>query len=96
MLSVTSAEFSRWVDVTELGAEGRTMQVSAAPEELRALARRFGVVTLSRLTADVSLQRISDSSEESPPAVRVDTSTMSPDEAAAVIAATLPGGPCST
>lgn len=53
-------EFSRPVAVASLGAEPFSQEIEAAAAEREALARRFGLVALDRLTAVVALRRQSD------------------------------------
>lgn len=48
-------EFSRPVDLRSIGSE--PLSLSATREEREALARRFGLVSLERLEAQVSLER---------------------------------------
>ena len=47
-------EFSRKVDIREIG--NKPVQLSATPEECAALARRFGIVAVLGLHAQVSLE----------------------------------------
>jgi len=48
-------EFSRIVEVRAI--EGRDLALTANAEECAALARRFGLVSIGRLSADVTLDR---------------------------------------
>ncbi len=48
-------EFSRPVDAVRLSGEGRSYDISATGEERAALARRFDLLTLERLDAQVRL-----------------------------------------
>lgn len=48
------AEFSRKVDLREIG--DKPVKLSATPQECAALARRFGIVAVVRLDAEVSLE----------------------------------------
>lgn len=50
-------EFSRPVSLARLGAEPYEQQITASDEERAALARRFDLVALDRLTARVQLTR---------------------------------------
>jgi uncharacterized metal-binding protein YceD (DUF177 family) len=51
-------EFSRLVPLTRVGPQPVSMTIEATAEERRALALRFDLITLDRLAADVSLQRV--------------------------------------
>lgn len=53
-------ELSRIVRLDTLGAQPRAMTVIAAPDERAALARRFGLVALDRLEAELTLRREGD------------------------------------
>ena len=57
---MTAPEFSRPVRVDTLGAEPRALAIEAAPEERAALAKRFALVEIGRLAADLSLTRRGD------------------------------------
>ena len=54
---MTAPEFSRPVQVDTLGAEPRRLEVEATADERSALAKRFGLVEIGRLAADLSLTR---------------------------------------
>jgi uncharacterized metal-binding protein YceD (DUF177 family) len=54
---MTPPEFSRPVRVDTLGSEPRTMAIEAEAEERAALARRFGLIELGRLSAELALTR---------------------------------------
>jgi uncharacterized metal-binding protein YceD (DUF177 family) len=54
---VTAPEFSRPVRVDTIGAEPRRLEIEARAEEAAALARRFGLVEIRRLAADLRLSR---------------------------------------
>jgi uncharacterized metal-binding protein YceD (DUF177 family) len=54
---MTAPEFSRTIRVDTLGASPRTLTIEAEPEERAALARRFGLQSLDRLEAEVSVHR---------------------------------------
>jgi len=54
-------EFSREVDVRQ--AEGKHMQLAASTEECAALARRFGLVRIERLAAELVLSRVENGAE---------------------------------
>lgn len=53
---MTDSEFSRPVRLDRLGAGVRTLMVEADAEERAALARRFGLQAVARLTAEVALR----------------------------------------
>lgn len=53
-------EFSRPVRVDTLGAEPRALSLEAGPEERTALAKRFGLPEIARLTAEAALIRRGD------------------------------------
>ena len=55
MIADQPSEFSRWIAVRQ--AEGRDKNIVANSEERAALARRFGIVAIDRLEADVALSR---------------------------------------
>ncbi len=50
-------EFSRLVPLTRLGGESYRQEIAASESEREALARRFGLLSLDRLTAAVELTR---------------------------------------
>lgn len=50
-------EFSRKVSADSIGAAEQRREVSAEPAEREALARRFGLIALDRLSASVKLAR---------------------------------------
>lgn len=50
-------EFSRPLRADRIGAEGRTEHLLASPAEREALARRFGIESVDRLEAEVTLRR---------------------------------------
>jgi uncharacterized metal-binding protein YceD (DUF177 family) len=54
---VIEAEFSRPVRLDTLGEQPRIMAIAAEPEERAALARRFGLLGLDRLEAELALAR---------------------------------------
>jgi uncharacterized metal-binding protein YceD (DUF177 family) len=54
---MTAPEFSRPVRVDTLGEAPRALRVEAGDAERAALARRFGLVAIDRLAADLSLCR---------------------------------------
>ena len=56
----TPPEFSRLVPLTRLGATRFEQQLAATPDECAALALRFGLLALDRLTATVALERQPD------------------------------------
>ena len=57
--SQEAPEFSRPVEVEALGAEGAAFEIEANPEERGALARRFGLLGLDRLRAEVTVAPVS-------------------------------------
>lgn len=50
-------ELSRLFDIGDLGRQGAIMEITAGPEERAALARRFGLVAVDSLVADVTIAR---------------------------------------
>jgi uncharacterized metal-binding protein YceD (DUF177 family) len=54
---MTAAEFSRPVRVDTLGEAPRQLRIEAEAAERSALARRFGLVAIDRLAADLGLSR---------------------------------------
>jgi uncharacterized metal-binding protein YceD (DUF177 family) len=54
---VNAPEFSRTVRVDTLGAEPRRLSIEADEGERAALAKRFGIVEIARLTAEAELTR---------------------------------------
>ncbi|MBV9860931.1 MAG: DUF177 domain-containing protein [Alphaproteobacteria bacterium] len=56
-MNTTAPEFSRPVTLARIGSERFTQVISATPAECEALARRFGLLSLDRLTASVELSR---------------------------------------
>lgn len=54
---MTAAEFSRPVRIDTLGEATRRLNVEAGEVERIGLARRFGLIALDRLTADLALTR---------------------------------------
>jgi uncharacterized metal-binding protein YceD (DUF177 family) len=57
---VTGPEFGRPVRLDTLGDQPRTMDIAAGPEERAALARRFGLLAIDRLEADLAISRVGD------------------------------------
>ncbi len=53
-------EFSRTVRIDTLGASPRRLEIEADEGERQALARRFGLVEISRLAAEVEVSRNND------------------------------------
>ncbi len=53
-------EFSRPVRLDTIGTQPHAAQIAAKESERTALARRFGLIALARLEADVSLHRNGD------------------------------------
>ena len=58
---MSTPEFSREVDVRQ--AEGKHMQLVASPAECEGLARRFALVRIDRLAAELTLSRIEQGAE---------------------------------
>jgi uncharacterized metal-binding protein YceD (DUF177 family) len=56
-MAVNRPEFSRIVPLTQVGAEPFRREIAAADAEREALARRFGLLVLHRLEAEVELVR---------------------------------------
>lgn len=54
---MTAPEFSRPVRIDTVGEEPRGMTVAAEEGERTALARRFGLLAIDRLTAELTLRR---------------------------------------
>ena len=52
-------EFSRLIEVDQIGTAGVSLEVTAEPAEREALARRFDLVGLDRLTASVTVSPLS-------------------------------------
>jgi len=51
------SEFSRPLRIDTIGTEPRVVAIEAAPEERKALARRFDIAALETLTAEASVYR---------------------------------------
>lgn len=51
------AEFSRLIEVEALGSDTVRRRIEASPEERAALAKRFGLLSLDRLEADLEIRR---------------------------------------
>ena len=49
-------EFSRPLALRDLGPEGTTLRIEATAEECAALARRFGLAGIARLTAELRVE----------------------------------------
>lgn len=54
---MTPPEFSRPIRIDSLGEAQRALTIEAGEEERAALARRFGLVGIARLAADLTLSR---------------------------------------
>ena len=54
---MTSPEFSRTVRADTIGAQPLAMRIAAEPGERQALARRFGILSLDLLEAELSVAR---------------------------------------
>jgi uncharacterized metal-binding protein YceD (DUF177 family) len=52
-------EFSRPLEIDQIGAEGVALEIEADPSEREALARRFGLVRLDRLQASATISPVS-------------------------------------
>lgn len=52
-------EFSRPLEIDQIGAEGVSLEIEADPAEREALARRFGLVRLDRLHATATVSPVS-------------------------------------
>jgi uncharacterized metal-binding protein YceD (DUF177 family) len=59
-VTTSHPEFSRPVRIDALPATGRELSVEANEEERAALAKRFGLVAIDRLSADVALKHSGD------------------------------------
>lgn len=59
-MTVETPEFSRPVSIHDLDEDERTEDIAATPEERQALARRFSLVALDRLSATARLRRRGD------------------------------------
>ena len=57
-MSAASPEFSRRVQLARLGAREEAYPISAEAGEREALARRFGLISLDRLEAEIRLLRL--------------------------------------
>lgn len=57
---MTAPEFSRPVRLDTIGAQPRELKLAAEPAEREALARRFGLLALDRLEAEVAVSRRDD------------------------------------
>lgn len=55
-MTLIAPEFSRTVRVDQIPATGLTLELTAKPDELTALAERFGVRSIGRLKARVTLK----------------------------------------
>jgi uncharacterized metal-binding protein YceD (DUF177 family) len=60
-LATPQPEFSRPVEVKDIGVDGISLAIEAEPSEREALARRFGLVSLDRLTASTTVFPVSRS-----------------------------------
>jgi len=56
---VSEVEFSRPIEITRLPAGAPAYSLTANPAERAALARRFGLLALDKLEAEVTLRRVS-------------------------------------
>ena len=59
-MTASPPEFTRLVPLARLGAEPLVQEIAASEAERAALARRFGLLTLDRLSARVELARQGD------------------------------------
>ena len=56
--SLQGPELSRLVNIAELGAEERVLEIDVSPQERAALAARFALLSLDRLAATVRVKRV--------------------------------------
>jgi uncharacterized metal-binding protein YceD (DUF177 family) len=60
-LAAQQPEFSRPIDINDIGAEGVSLEIEAELSEREGLARRFGLVSLDKLTASATVFPVSRS-----------------------------------
>jgi uncharacterized metal-binding protein YceD (DUF177 family) len=60
-LAAQQPEFSRPVEIKDVGSDGVSLEIEADPSERQALARRFGLVSLDKLTASATVSPVSRS-----------------------------------
>jgi uncharacterized metal-binding protein YceD (DUF177 family) len=60
-LAAQQPEFSRPVEIADIGSEGVSVAIEADASERQALARRFGLVSLEKLTAAATISPVSRS-----------------------------------
>jgi virulence-associated protein VagC len=60
MSGAAGPEFSRRVELARLGSQMTIYPIAASSEECQALARRFDLLALTRLDAEVQLQRVGE------------------------------------
>lgn len=53
---MTAPEFSRTVPLDRIGSAAARHEIAATPQECAALARRFGLVAIAALSAEIALQ----------------------------------------
>ena len=58
MIEPASSEFTRPLRLDEIGAGGKTFSIEAGAAEREALARRFGLVSVDKLTAEGMVARV--------------------------------------
>lgn len=58
-LAPQQPEFSRPIEVDQIGVEGVSLEIAAEPAEREELAKRFGLIGLDRLTASVRVLPVS-------------------------------------
>lgn len=57
-MSIVRPEFSRRIELARLGGHETAYPISAEPAEREALARRFDLLSLDRLDAEIRLRRV--------------------------------------
>lgn len=55
---MTSVEWSRPIPARSVTGEGRTVELDSTPDERAALAARFGLVAIDRLSARLEIRRV--------------------------------------
>jgi uncharacterized metal-binding protein YceD (DUF177 family) len=58
-LGTQAPEFSRPIEIDQIGPEGASIEIEADPSEREALARRFGLAGLDRLAASLTVTPVS-------------------------------------
>ena len=54
-LGTQAPEFSRPIEIDQIGPDGASIEIEADPSEREALARRFGLAGLDRLAASLTV-----------------------------------------